>query len=183
MRHLPRLVAETLVDKKVPVTLWRKHALTTVQVKVARLEEESEEQQAAAQPVPKKPAQTAGALIKALGMTLSRVTPELKDKYSLGDDTKGVVVVDVARNSSAADKGFHPGDAIMEAAQEEVKNPEELAAKIDAAKKIRAEIHPIAGRAPGRSAFCRAAGRSRLAEISSRYRQPSPSRSRNIGSI
>ncbi len=134
MRHLPRLVAETPVDKKVPVTLWRKHALTTVQVKVARLEE-SEEQQAAAQPVPKKPAQTAGALIKALGMTLSGVTPELKDKYSLGDDTKGVVVVDVARNSSAADKGFHPGDVIMEAAQEEVKNPEELAAKIDAAKK------------------------------------------------
>jgi serine protease Do len=134
MRRLPRLVAETPVDKSVPVRLWRKHAETTVQVKVGRLEE-SDERQASAKPVPKKPAEGASGLVKTLGMTLSGITPELKDKYSLGDDAKGVVVVDVARNSSAAEKGFHPGDLIMEAAQEEVKNPEDLASKIDSAKK------------------------------------------------
>jgi serine protease Do len=134
MRRLPRLVAETPVDKRVPVALWRKRGLTTVQVKVGRLEE-SDEQQAAVQPPTKKPPPSAGALIKALGMTLSGITPELKDKYSLGDDAKGVVVVDVAKDSTAADKGFHPGDVIMEAAQEEVKNPQDLAAKVEAAKK------------------------------------------------
>jgi len=66
---------------------------------------------------------------------LSGITPELKDKYSLGDDAKGVVVVDVAKDSSAADKGFHAGDVIMEAAQEEVKTPADLATRIDEAKK------------------------------------------------
>ena len=134
MRRLPRLVAETPVDKSVPVTLWRKHAETIVRVKVGRLEE-SAERQASTEVAPKKPAPSGNSLVKTLGMTLSGITPELKDKYSLGDDAKGVVVVDVAKNSSAADKGFHPGDVIMEAAQEEVKNPQDLAARIAEAKK------------------------------------------------
>jgi serine protease Do len=116
------------------VTLWRKHAQTTVQVKVGRLEE-SDQQQASAKPGPKKTIPSTGAVVKTLGMTLSGITPELKDKYSLGEDAKGVVVVDVAKDSTAGDKGFHAGDLIMEAAQQEVKNPEQLAAKIDEAKK------------------------------------------------
>ena len=134
MRRLPRLVAETPVNQSVPVTLWRKHAQTTVQVKVGRLEE-SDQQQASTKPGPKKTTPSTGAVVKTLGMTLSGITPELKDKYSLGEDAKGVVVVDVAKDSTAGDKGFHAGDLIMEAAQQEVKNPEQLAAKIDEAKK------------------------------------------------
>ena len=53
MRRLPRLVAETPVGKTVPVTLWRKRAENTVQVKVGKLDE-SDQQQASAQEAPKK---------------------------------------------------------------------------------------------------------------------------------
>jgi serine protease Do len=134
MRRLPRLVAETPVDKSVSVTVWRKHSISTLRVKVGRLED-SNEQQASSESFPRKPAPSVPNVVKTLGMTLSGITPELKDKYSLGDDAKGVVVVDVTTNSAAADKGFHPGDLIMEAAQEEVKNPQDLATKIEAAKK------------------------------------------------
>ncbi len=134
MRRLPRLVAETPVNKSVPVTLWRKHARTSVEVKVGRLAE-GDQQLASTKSAPPKTLKRESSLVKTLGLTLSGITPELKDKYALGDDTKGVVVVDVAKNSSAADKGFHAGDVIMEAAQEEVKNPQDLAARIDDAKK------------------------------------------------
>ena len=74
-------------------------------------------------------------LVKTLGLTLSGVTPDLKDKYSLGDDAKGVVVIDVAKNSTADDRGVRPGDVIMEAAQEEVRSPQDVSAKVDQAKK------------------------------------------------
>jgi len=134
MRRLPRLVAETPVDRTVAVTLWRKRAQTTVQVKVGRLEE-SDQQLASTKEAPKKTGRSESSLVKTLGLTLSGITPELKDKYSLGEDAKGVVVVEVAKDSSAADKGFHPGDVIMEAAQEEVTTPQDLAARIDEAKK------------------------------------------------
>ena len=136
MRRLPRLVAETPVDRSVAVTLWRKHAQTMVRVKVGRLEESEEQQAIATAAVPKKSAQNTGNVVKTLGMTLAGITPELKDKYSLGDDAKGVVVVDVAKTGAAADKGFHAGDVIIEAAQEEIKTPEDLASKIDAARKL-----------------------------------------------
>ena len=134
MRHLPRLVAETPVDKTVAVTLWRKRAETTVQVKLGKLDE-SDQRQANAQETPKKTAKSDASLVKILGLTLSGITPDLKDKFSLGDDAKGVVVVKVDKDSSAADRGVHPGDLIMEAAQEEVKSPQDVTSRIDAAKK------------------------------------------------
>jgi len=134
MRRLPRLVAETPVDNTVAVTLWRKRAQTTVKVKVGKLDE-NDQQLASAREIPKRTGKSETGLVKTLGLPLSGITPELKNKFSLGDDAKGVVVTDVAKNSSAADKGVHPGDVIMEAAQQEVKSPEEISGKIDEAKK------------------------------------------------
>jgi serine protease Do len=133
MRNLPRLVAETSVDKTVPVTVWRKRAQTQLKVKVGRLQEtETASAETSDKPAPRAiPIDTA----KALGMTLSDVTPELKEKYSLGDDAKGVVVVDVAKDSPSDEKGLRPGDVIMEASQEEVKSPSQVAAKVADAKK------------------------------------------------
>jgi serine protease Do len=135
MRRLPRLVAETPVGKTVPVSLWRKRSENTVQVKVGRLEE-SDQQQANAQDSPKKgAARSDTGVVKTLGLTLSGLTSDLKEKFSLGDASKGVVVIDVAKDSAAAAKGLRSGDLIMEAAQEEVNNPAEVSAKIEEAKK------------------------------------------------
>ncbi len=134
MRRLPRLVAETPVDKTVPITIWRKRGETTLQVKIGRLEE-SDQPQANAQEQSRKGGREPTGVVTTLGLTLSNVTPELKEKYSIAEDGKGVVVVDVAKDSPAAAKGVRPGDMIMEAAQEEVKSPDEVSSKIDEAKK------------------------------------------------
>jgi serine protease Do len=134
MRRLPRLVAETPVGKTVPVTVWRKHKEDVVQVKVGRLEE-SDQQQASAPEGTGKGRKSEGGFVKTLGLTLSDLTPDLKEKFSLADDSKGVVVVDVAKDSPAAAKGVRPGDLIMEAAQEEVKSPGEVNSRIEEAKK------------------------------------------------
>jgi serine protease Do len=134
MRRLPRLVAETPVGRSVPVTLWRKRKEHPVQVTVGRLEE-SDQQQASAQDSPKKTAKEDAGVVKTLGLTLSGITSDLKEKFSLAGDSKGVVVVDVAKDSPGAAKGVRPGDLIMEAAQEEVKSPGEVSTKIDEAKK------------------------------------------------
>jgi serine protease Do len=132
MRHLPRVVAGTKAGKTVPVTVWRKRREETMQVAVGRLQETEE---AALGDAPKdKPSESDNATVSALGLTLSNITAALKDKFSLKDD-KGVVVVDVAGGSPAAQKGLEPGDVILEASQEEIKNPGQIAAKIAEAKK------------------------------------------------
>jgi serine protease Do len=133
MRRLPRIVAETPVEKTVKVTVWRKRKEHTFDVKVGELKEE--EQQAAATPNKQQtPAEPPGT-VKALGLSLANLTPELRERFSLAEDSAGVVVVDVAPDSAASEKGMHAGDLIVEVAQEEVKNPTQIAAKIDEAKK------------------------------------------------
>jgi serine protease Do len=135
MRHLPRLVAETSVDKIVAVGVWRKRAQLDLKIKVGRLQEV---ETASAKDSPKNAppkGDGGGSTVKALGMTLSNVTPALKEKFSLGDDAKGVVVVEVQKDSPGAEKGLRPGDVIMEAAQEEVKNANQVAGKVADAKK------------------------------------------------
>ncbi|HEX5320467.1 MAG TPA: PDZ domain-containing protein, partial [Stellaceae bacterium] len=134
MRHLPRLVAETPVDKVVPVSVWRKKQEVKLQVKVGRL---AETETASATDTKKKdkPHKEDGGVVNALGLTLSNITPTLKEKFSLSDDAKGVVVVEVGKDTPAAEKGLKPGDLIMEAAQEEIKSTTQVTAKIDAARK------------------------------------------------
>jgi serine protease Do len=133
MRHLPRLVAETPINKSVKVRIWRKHAEQVVDVKVGELEEK-EEQQAALAPNQAAPIPGDASLSKTLGLTLSNITPELKQKFSLGDSVSGVVIVEVANDSAASEKGLMPGDIIVEAALEEVKNPAQIAKKVEEAR-------------------------------------------------
>jgi serine protease Do len=132
MHHLPRLVAEETVGKTVPVTVWRKRQETTLQVKLGKLDET--DKVAAKEPDKDKPLKEDSSTVTTLGLTLSNITPELKEKFSLGGD-KGVVVLDVAKDSPAAEKGFKAGDVIMEASQEEVKSTSQVTGKIDDAKK------------------------------------------------
>jgi serine protease Do len=132
MRHLPRLVAEETVGKTVPVKVWRKRQETMLQIKLGKLDEA---EQVAAKETPKdSPAKANASTLTTLGLTLSNITPELKEKFSLGDD-KGVVVVDVSKDGPAAEKGLKAGDVIMEAAQEEIKSTGQVAGKIADAKK------------------------------------------------
>jgi serine protease Do len=132
MRHLPRLVAESTVGKTVSVTVWRKRKTTALQVKVGKLDET--EPVAAKEPAKDQPSKVDSSTVTTLGLTLSNITPELKEKFSLTDE-KGVVVVDVTKDSAAADKGLKAGDVIMEAAQEEISSTGQVAGKIDDAKR------------------------------------------------
>jgi serine protease Do len=134
MRHLPRLVAETPVGRTVALTLWRKRMEETVEVKIARLEDGDLKPAIAQDVAPRAPLGDAG-FVKTLGLTLSGITPDLKTKFSLSDGAKGVVVVDVVHDSAAAAKGLRPGDLITEAAQAEVKMPDEVVKEIVDAKK------------------------------------------------
>lgn len=132
MRRLPRLVAETPIDKTVKVTVWRKRKEHVLDVKVGELDEN--EEQAALTPGSDKE-KTPPSTVNALGLSLSAVTPELRQRFSLADDVSGVVVTEVANDSPAAEKGIRAGDVVVEVAQEEVKDPAQVAAKIEEAKK------------------------------------------------
>jgi serine protease Do len=131
MRSLPRIVADSDVGKSVPVVLWRDGKEVTVQ---ATLDEKPDDVQVAAATTGDKGGQKPTE-ISGLGLKLAPITQEMKDKFSLGTDQKGVVITDVAPNSSAAERGLKAGDVIVEVQQGEVGSPSEVQKKVDTVKK------------------------------------------------
>ncbi|HEU0070570.1 MAG TPA: DegQ family serine endoprotease [Alphaproteobacteria bacterium] len=132
MRRLPRIVAETPVDKDVPVTVWRKGKEQSVRVKVGELKED---QTASATPSTgeSQRGNPQGA-VSVLGMGLSDVNGRLREQFRLPNDAKGVVVVDVQGASPAGEKGIRAGDLVLEVAQDKVENANDVKSRIDKAK-------------------------------------------------
>ena len=133
MKSLPRIVAETVIGKDVPVLLWRDGKQVTVQASVGELPDEV--QQAAATSAPSRPMPNPASEISGLGARLAPITDDLRDKFKLSQDQKGVVVTDVAPDGNAAGRGLKPGDVIVEVQQEPVANPSDVQERMDRYRK------------------------------------------------
>jgi serine protease Do len=131
MHNLPRIVADAEVGKEVPVLLWRDGKEVTVQ---AVLAERPPDTQLAAIDPGKLADTTKPTDIAGLGLKVAPLSQELKDKFSLQDGQKGVVITDVSPNTPAAERGLKPGDVIMEVQQGEVASPADVQKQVDAAR-------------------------------------------------
>jgi serine protease Do len=132
MHNLPRIVADAEVGKDVPVVLWREGKEVTVQTVLAERPADAE---LASTDAPKPADTTKPTDITGLGLKVAPVSQELKDKFQLGADQKGVVITDVSPNTPAAERGLKPGDVIMEVQQAEVAAPSDIQKQVDAARK------------------------------------------------
>ena len=133
MRKLPRIVAATDINKTVDVVVWRNSEKMTLSVSVGELEER--EAKVASRSRGGEKAGKAAEKIEALGLTVAEVTTDLRERYSLDKDAKGVVVTAVDEGGAAAEKGIRPGDVIAEISQEEVVTPADIVARIKDARK------------------------------------------------
>ncbi|MBX4992070.1 serine protease Do [Rhizobium binae] len=93
-----------------------------------------------APPVPGAPAPDQGQVSpdatpkNVLGLSLSLLSPETRKAFGIAESVDGVVVTEVAPGSASAEKGLKPGDVIVEVAQEFMKSPDAVAAKVKSLK-------------------------------------------------
>jgi serine protease Do len=127
-RTLSRVVAEAAPSKAAKVTVWRDGKSRELNVKLG--EAAKSEQVADARAPASAPQATAG-----LGLTLRPLTDEDRAQLSVPSDVNGALVVAVAPDSPAADKGVRPGDVITRVNQQNVKNAAEAVTALNAAKK------------------------------------------------
>ncbi|MDP1840069.1 MAG: DegQ family serine endoprotease, partial [Reyranella sp.] len=128
LRRFPRLVANARVGSTVDLVVWRQGKEVPLKLRVGE-QEEADKQNAAATGTPKKPAeadQPVTSTIEQLGLTLQMVSDQLRERYGLSDQVKGVIVTKVAPNSPAAEKQLQPGDVILEVDQKAVTTPAEI---------------------------------------------------------
>jgi serine protease Do len=131
MRRLPRMVAETGIGKAVDVVVWRNKS-ERVELSVELGELPDDEQLASLSP--EEPETGDAGTVGELGLTLSSITPEIRQEYGLDEDLEGVVVTEVDASGNAAEKGLQPGDVIIEVDQDPVSTPGEVAQRVSQSK-------------------------------------------------
>tara|TARA_R110002124_G_scaffold118493_9_gene275841 strand:+ start:2225 stop:3697 length:1473 start_codon:yes stop_codon:yes gene_type:complete len=128
-RGLVAAVGNAEVGKAVRVIVFRDGKTQTLKVTLGRRESA---EKAEVIPAVAAPAQVKEA--EELGITLTVVTPEIREQLGLADDVDGVAVVAVDETMDAFDKGVRAGDVIVEVGQEVVKTPADITNAFKAAK-------------------------------------------------
>jgi serine protease Do len=118
------VVAETPIDRLVPVDIWRNGKPVTVQVVVAEMPEDAKP--AAAPDAPHKMPASTIVDLGNLGMKVAPMSDDLRQRFKLDEKQKGVVITDVTQDGTAADRGLKSGDVIVEVQQQSVASPADI---------------------------------------------------------
>ena len=148
-RDLPRIVAETSVDKTVPVTVIRNGKEIVIDVTLGELEVAENDGLISNRP-------TAGEAesFADLGFDVRPLTEELATQYGLKPEENTVVITSVAENSPASRKGLEEGLIIRRLNQTAITSVEQLNEGISAARdEDRKGILMLIEDAEGRSRF------------------------------
>jgi len=132
MKELPRIVAETKVNKKVPVKVLRGGKKRTLDVVISELEEDEMIEGGS----------TEAEEDMLYGMSMAPLTTEMREKLDVDEDVKGVVIDYVERGSAASRSGIMSGDVITRVGKKKVSNKKELRDKVeDAGKSVLMLVH------------------------------------------
>ena len=118
MRKLPRLVAETKVNSKSNVTIWRNEKKKSLKVVIAEMKEEEKEVKESKDNTDSDTLQS--DYFEQLGITLSSITQDIRMRQNIPENVSGLLVTKVEQNTDAEIKGIRPGDIIQEINQSSV---------------------------------------------------------------
>lgn len=127
-RELVRIVGNSPVGKEVPVEVLREGEMAQLTVVLGR----RETSEAVAFPAA-APEEGAPDTSELLGLTLSPITPELSEQFSLTID-QGLVITGIESGSDAASKGLIEGDVITEASRQPVNSMSDLREQVELAR-------------------------------------------------
>jgi serine protease Do len=126
---LTRRVADAPIGEAVPVIIQRAGRTETLAVTLGRREEAEAATMPASSAAPEEPKQ-----METLGLTLSPLNDEMREKLGLEGSAEGLMVMAVDQASEAFTKGLREGDLITEAGQQKVVRLVDLEDRISEAK-------------------------------------------------
>ena len=121
VKSLQRTVAESAVESKAEVKVWRDKKKRSFTVKLGDLEKFN----AAANQKPSDNKEIVSDEIEIddIGLRLLGLNKNTRSKYNISESVKGVVITAVKRDSFAAKAGLNVGNVISQIAQKEIQEP------------------------------------------------------------
>jgi serine protease Do len=135
MRNLPRIVAETPIDKKVEIVFWRDGKEQKSSIKVGELEKAEESGLLDEQATETTKAPAKGTELDKVGLAVGSITESARKLHSIPADVTGVVVSKVIPKGEGAKKGISVGDVVVEINQQTIETPKQAADIIAKAEK------------------------------------------------
>jgi serine protease Do len=131
------LIANSPVGSRIPLEIIRAGRRATVTVTVAQRPTEEALAKLSGGGAPSGGGSTAvpDAPQRALGLSLTPVTPDLARAASLPPGARGVIITAVDPNANAAEQGLQRGDLIVSVNNQPVTSPAQVIAAVDAARK------------------------------------------------
>ena len=125
-RAVARAISQSPIGQAVDLSIWRDGKQQKVQVTVA--EWPGDEGQAAGPP--SQAPKVAQGDSANLGLQLSELTSELRQRYDVPDDQEGVLVTGVAPWSTADERGVRAGDLVLKVQMADVRAPQDIIARL-----------------------------------------------------
>jgi serine protease Do len=138
VRGFNRAIGGTPVGDVVPIVIWRDGGRMALKVMVEENADDVEQGAKLAALVAAASA-SSDAYVEPpdMGLNLSSITAELRGRFSLPNDQRGVVVLSVDQNSKAGEQGLLPGDVIERVGKQSVSTVREFWLRIDEARRDR----------------------------------------------
>lgn len=134
MRALPRIVAETPIEKDVVVKYWRDGKERKAKVRIGELEK-AEDEGLLASNDEQETEEANDMSIDSVGMSVAKITSADRDVFGIPDDVNGALVTKTKPRGEAMKKGISAGDVIVEINQQAVKQPKDVESIIAKAQK------------------------------------------------
>ncbi len=126
VKDLPRIVAETPVDKKVSVNIIREGNKMSIGVTLGELEQAEQSGVLKSGSSVDEP-----TVIRSLGIALANINPNIIEKYDLDEDERGVIIVDVFEEGAAFDMNIREGHIIRRIGQRKVETVETIISEVE----------------------------------------------------
>ena len=129
VKSLQRTVAESVVESKAKVKVWRNKKEKSFTVKLGELEKfnsASEDKSNSNKEIVSDEVE-----IDAIGLRLLGLNKETRAKYNIAKNVNGVVITAVKRDSFAANAGLNVGNVISQIAQKDIERPDQAKQILD----------------------------------------------------
>lgn len=135
MRALPRIVAETPIDKAVTVKYWRDGKEQKAKVTIGELEKAENGGLLTTQETPEEKEEEKGTDLEEFGLTLGKLNNDIRKSYNIPEDVNGVLILQTTPRGEAFEKGLGNGDVVVEINQKAVETPKQVKEIVEKAKK------------------------------------------------